>query len=224
MHYERLVGLFLGLSLMSAGCLSTHQGELVVMHPSVAGNTSSEVWIRTKDINLPFMEFHHIAAIYPKSPSELSFKVLLFSTLKNQVNTRKLNFYLIDDQGNIFKPQYLTHKPMTTKSRATLMSFDVPGQIFIVRLPDGTVKYHQIHYIEDRNLEVEYFWGRCELKFDNAPMLMKNTKFLILVAEGEHRKIMFTWRFVHDERLIPLTEDSRTRARQKAEDIKRWWH
>lgn len=193
----------------SIGCATTHQGEVTVLHPRVSGDTASEVWIKTKDMNLPYMEFHHIGYMHPIRSSLLVFRVLLFSSNKEQITPERVTYYLIDDTGKKFTPTLKHRSRVIERHRSTDMDVDVPGQLIRYTNPDGTQEIRRLHHIENVELAGEYYYGFCELEFGSDNMLRPETKSLSLVAESGNRHIVFTWHFTDNPEAVTDDIDHR---------------
>jgi len=173
------------------GC-ATIRGETTILHPSMVGDKESYISIRVKDNYLPYMKFNHIAGMSPKTSDDVIFMVRTFSTVKDQIDPRQNNFYLVDDQGVIYKPSVKQRINIIEKRREVTSTHDVAGQVVRIKTPDG-IEYFQMHHLQDVNTEIYYYYGYCELAFYNQQIIKPDTKSLTLVAEQDGRKIKFVW-------------------------------
>lgn len=188
--------LVFGLFFGAFGC-ATIQGETTILHPSMVEGKESFVIIPVKDIRLPYMKFDHIAGMSPKTSDDVIFMVRTFSTLKDQVDPRQSKFRLIDDRGVIFEPSIKQRINIVERRREVSATHDVAGQVVRTHTPTGT-SYYQMHYLQDVNTEVYYYYGYCELGFYNQQIIKPDTKSLTLVVEQDGRTIEFVWQLTND--------------------------
>ena len=193
---KRLIPLVLFIT--SIAC-ATVKGETTVLHPSMVGDKESYISVQVKDYKLPYMKFNHIAGMHPVAYSRVAFMVRTFSTTKDQVDPKQNKFYLVNDKGTVFKVSTQRRNNIIERHREVSATHDVAGQMVRIQTDNG-VEMYQMHYLEDRDTRIDYYYGYCELEFEADGIITSETKSLTLVAEQYGRTLKFVWHITKDPR------------------------
>lgn len=206
--------------LAVTGC-ATLKGETTVLHPSLIGDRESYISMRVKDPRLPYMKFNHIAGMHPAASDRVFFMVRTFSTTKDQVDPRKNKFYLVNDQGAVFQPAEQHRNRLINKYREVSSTRDVAGQLVRIKTPEGT-EYFQMHYLEDVDTRIDYYFGYCELSFYYAGIITPETKSLTLVVEQEGRTLKFVWHLTKNPSETSLEVDPEFRPTDNWDNLSKF--